>query len=348
MSYLNNITIKHRQHYVFQAYLNRWVTNNQIWCCRNGKSCFSTNTVNIAQQRDFYRIKEINEDEEKFILLFLHKQPKENVEIMRRQMEIYKKPLTWQKGIAGFISVIKSKIYKEKTIPKELEEAFEQSKKLAEEAVNDMVEDIYSEDEGQLIKMLDLLIQEDLTFYYTPYHTSEMVFDDSKRAFLYYLCSQHYRTKAALNRLVEGLNNILNSDLCEKLGINKDNIRPEHIAHHIFWYIEGMLADVLYNKNAHLTLLYNHTETPFVTSDQPIINVLADYQDINDEVEDIIFYYPISPEIAITVNDNNTEDKKQLTEAEVEKYNKMLIDASYEFVFANSEKTIKKYYPSNI
>ena len=109
---MEEIKIKHKQHYVFQAYLKNWATNDQMWCCRNKTNSFLTNTINIAQERNFYRIKDLNDDEEKFILLFLHNQPKEIVDIMRKQMEIYKKPLSWQQGVKGFNSAIKSNFYK--------------------------------------------------------------------------------------------------------------------------------------------------------------------------------------------------------------------------------------------
>lgn len=99
-----------------------------------------------------------------------------------------------------------------------------------------------------------------------------------------------------------------------------------------------MVADKLYDKNAHLTLLHNKTDLPFITTDQPIINLVSDYQDPTDEVDDLIYYYPISTNLAITINDNNTCDSIDLTKKEVDEYNKALIAASYECVFSNSQK----------
>lgn len=61
-----DVELKYKQHYVFQRYLSAWTTNNQLWCNRNGKK-FSTGTINVAQQRDFYRIMDLNEDEKKFL-----------------------------------------------------------------------------------------------------------------------------------------------------------------------------------------------------------------------------------------------------------------------------------------
>lgn len=335
--------IKHRQHYVFQAYLKNWTENNQIWCCRNRQKCFQTNTINVAQERDFYRIKDLNLEEERLLMLFLQRQSKERIEIMRKEMEIYKKPLKWKTGVANLKSAIKSTVYSKKSMPEEIENLFLEAERFTEAAVNDMVEDLHCNDEGELAKMLSMLKDGNLDFYYKPYHNIENVLMDSKCAFLLYVCSQHYRTKADCNRFIRGLNNILDSDLCYGLGINKNHIRSEHVTHHFLWYVECLLADMLYAKNAHLTLLVNKSNVPFITTDQPVINVLADYQNITKEVEDVLLYYPISPEVAITINDNNLENVMELEEVVVEQYNKKLVESSYEYVFANSKEALERY-----
>lgn len=341
---MEEIKIKHKQHYVFQAYLKNWATNDQIWCCRNKNNRFLTNTINIAQERNFYRVKDLNTDEEKFILMFLHNQPQEIIDIMRKHMEIYRKPLSWQQGVKGFNSAIKSTFYKNRPIPKNVNDAFIYVERFAEAAVNDMIEDIYCDEEGELITMLNLLTQGDVSFYYQPYHKPDMLFDDSKRAFLYYVCSQHFRTKAARSRLIEGLNDVIKDDMLKNFGINNNNLRPEHMTYHILWFIAGRVADVLYDKNAHLTLLHNKTDIPFITTDQPIINLMADYQDITDQASDILYYYPISSQLAITINDNNIDDEIVLTREEVDEYNKALISASYECVFSNSKEVFDQYF----
>ena len=340
---MDTFTIKHRQHYVFQAYLKGWATKDQIWCCRNREKCFPTNVLNIAQERDFYRIKDLNADEEKFVMLFLYKQPKEIQATVKKQIEIYQKPLQWQKAVTAFASAVKTSLYKDKTPPPEIQDLFLRADKLTESAVNDMIEDLYSDDEGEFITMIEALRAGNTDFYYHPYHKPNMVFDNTKRAFLSYLCSQHYRTKAARKRLVDGLNETLKSDMFIKLGMNTNNVRPEHVAFHIFWFIEGILADSLYDRNAHLTILKNQTVTPFLTTDQPVINILADYQDLADVPNDVLLYYPLSPTTAITVNDTNKESYINLTETEVENYNGMLTNASFELIFSNSKEAVERY-----
>lgn len=61
---------KRKQHYVFQAYLDAWTENGKLWCMYDKKT-FQTGTMNVAQERDFYRIKPLNEDEKRFYDIFL-------------------------------------------------------------------------------------------------------------------------------------------------------------------------------------------------------------------------------------------------------------------------------------
>ena len=80
--------LKHKQHYVFQRYLSAWTINNQVWCKRNGKK-FPTGTINVAQQRDFYRIKDLNDDEKKFLSIMWRKKSDETKEIMASLMLLH-------------------------------------------------------------------------------------------------------------------------------------------------------------------------------------------------------------------------------------------------------------------
>lgn len=64
---------------------------------------------------------------------------------------------------------------------------------------------------------------------------------------------------------------------------------------------------------------------------------------LEEETKELVFYYPISPNIAITVNDENCVDKIELSEGDVEKYNRIIIDASYELIIADNKSVLEKY-----
>ena len=127
------------------------------------------------------------------------------------------------------------------------------------------------------------------------------------------------------------------------MNIPKENIKLENVQPHLFWYIQTALTFSLWKKNAHLTVLVNKTSLPFITSDQPVINLKADYQNMEIEPTDLIFYYPISPEIAITVNDEISETIDELDLSEVDRYNRVIVNSSYENIFAINPESIERY-----
>ena len=61
--------IKNKQHYVFQAYLKNWCNeDDKLWVFnkKDGK-IFSSGTNNILNKRRFYQLRNLNEDERKFL-----------------------------------------------------------------------------------------------------------------------------------------------------------------------------------------------------------------------------------------------------------------------------------------
>lgn len=61
--------IKNKQHYVFQAYLKNWCNeDDKLWMFnkKDGK-IFSSGTNNILNKRRFYQLRNLNEDERKFL-----------------------------------------------------------------------------------------------------------------------------------------------------------------------------------------------------------------------------------------------------------------------------------------
>lgn len=340
---LKKIEIKHKHHYVFQAYLDHWAKNDQIWCCRKNK-VFLTNTLNIAQERDFYRIKDLNVDEEKIISIFLYNQPKETRETVMNHIKLMRKPIKWKTAIDLFRETLEKKYYQDKNMPFELSNTLEDFQKFADSTVNDLVEDIYSQDEGKAMVFFNQIMNEDLSFFYNLSSEQEDSFCDSKQRFIHFLCSQHFRTKSARDRWVKGMENNYNIELFKRYGIDVTKIRPDHLAYYVFWYIESHVTDMLYQQNAHLTLLVNNTIEPFITSDQPIINMKANYKSVADAPDELIFYYPISPHYAVLLNDKNTENMMLVSNEDVDRYNTMIMNSAYEIIFANDRKLFEKYH----
>mgnify|MGYP000966756373 CR=1 FL=1 len=101
------------------------------------------------------------------------------------------------------------------------------------------------------------------------------------------------------------------------------------------------------DKNLKFVFVKNSTEDHFITSDQPVFNILNDKVNDMGEVTEIEFYYPISPEIAIRLHFDNSQVEKYVEESitsdKVEYFNRKVFDNSDFFIFADSNELLRKY-----
>ncbi|HCE4621446.1 TPA: DUF4238 domain-containing protein [Vibrio parahaemolyticus] len=63
---------KKQQHYVWKHYLTPWLTDDKLWCYREGKVFFGSRD-NIAQQRFFYEVEPLNDFENTIVKGFIEK-----------------------------------------------------------------------------------------------------------------------------------------------------------------------------------------------------------------------------------------------------------------------------------
>jgi len=62
---------KRKHHYVWKYYLKPWVSDDQVVCLRDHK-VFKTSLENVANSRDFYRLKEMSEADIYFLKMHIH------------------------------------------------------------------------------------------------------------------------------------------------------------------------------------------------------------------------------------------------------------------------------------
>lgn len=336
---------KRKQHYVFQAYLASWAIKRQVWCCRDRK-IFKSNTINIAQERDFYRIQPLNDDEKNFYLFFHKKSHPDVRKAISDHIDTYLSPLKLQKNIEQLETSLRQIFNKNKELQSEIEKIIADMKNKVDIMINNSMEDYLGDIEGESIKWITSLKESDSTFYYSSDDEKAKIqgyYDDDRFNFLYFVCIQYFRTKAIKERWITGFKPILNDPWWSNLGIPRERICLENLHSFFMWEFQTACAYGLRKTNAHLTILTNKTNVPFITSDQPVINLKADYLDLSKETTELIFYYPITPNIAITINDGNTKGKINLSLQEVDEYNNAIINSSYQNIFANNAEAIKRY-----
>ncbi len=94
-----------------------------------------------------------------------------------------------------------------------------------------------------------------------------------------------------------------------------------------------------------LTFLEGPTDSEFVTGDQPILNLRAVGLPEGEPPDDVELYYPLSPTRALLIGfdaTTPTTNRRHLTAAETAAYNEMIVNASYEQVYARTQEALVK------
>ncbi|MGC9272205.1 DUF4238 domain-containing protein, partial [Acidiphilium sp.] len=180
---------KRRHHHVWQFYLKSWATNDKIWCLRDGK-IFNPNTVNVAVERDFYKLQKLTKADIDLIqLLVIDKSPAYNKANHERFLELLTLP-------GRFVD-------ENRKLIKNIEEINE----ALDVYMCNILEDHHFRIESLFTPLLKKLIAGDVSFY---------INDDDCMNFSYYISVQYMRTKNIKERVI--------TDLRKKSHIDLDNV----------------------------------------------------------------------------------------------------------------------------
>jgi hypothetical protein len=157
--------------------------------------------------------------------------------------------------------------------------------------------------------------------------------DKAVREFLYAICIQYMRTKKRREALIAGVKSPLP-------GV--DIRRISNILCHI---LATQLGASLYVDRGKFRVLIieNHTDTPFITGDQPLINLHANLLEDNAPPEKFEFFYPLSPAKAMLLVECSNPMcplRKCLSVEDVRGYNKLIAENAHEQIFSNSKNSL--------
>lgn len=184
-----------------------------------------------------------------------------------------------------------------------------------------VLENYHAGIESAFLPLLDRLLQKDATFYEGT---------DDCINFLHFLCTQHMRTKAIKTRTVAVLK--------EKSGIDVSRICD--VMSHMFAVNAG-LSLFLERKQRKLMLIENSTGEPFITGDQPVVNLHGTGG--QSPPTELSLYYPLAPHLALIlheVDEEPTFSTEALTREQVLALNEKIVDASHSQVFGNSRESL--------
>lgn len=297
---------KRKQHYVWQHYLRAWATAGQI-CCQRGGQRFRTATSNVANRRDFYRLREMSAADIRILELLVSR--------MTRPLQVL--AMNW---IRMFRFVF------------ELKRVYERSgrrdpaiKRQIEETINNFEEDLHTSVENEAIPLLASLRRRDTRF---------LADDDAAVAFSRFIAAQYMRTPRVMRRTIESTTGeVPEFDIESAFGLMR-TIFATNIGQGVY----------LRRRELRLTFLDVPSGLEFLTADQPIINVHAVGLPNGVAPEGLEFYYPLDPTRALLLSFGAPErvvEAVTLPADQVTAYNRMIVTMSDEQVYARSEHALE-------
>jgi len=269
--------------------------------CLQNGRIFSTGTPSIGVEKDFYK---------------LHKLTREDIELIKLHLGRGHPRST--KNHADLLNRLMVPFQ----IAEQVKHPQDRAKidKFVDDYASNVLEDYHASIESSFIPSLESALKGDISFYK----------DERCIPFLYYLCTQFMRTKGIKERVIERCNADKSADLS----------RVWNVMIHMFAANIG--AELFLTRTRRkLVLVHNRTDVPFITGDQPAINLKATQP---NPPENLSIYYPISPQLALLLGDVDEEPPfptNDLTAEQASTLNTRLFAFCYKQVFAQSEKSLK-------
>ncbi|MCU8018619.1 DUF4238 domain-containing protein [Shewanella sp. SM72] len=302
---------KKNHHHVWANYMKRWSPDNkQVYYTTKKNNDIRFDSVkNIAVERDFYQVKPLTPEHVQIIKRWSSKSPKDLHEQHMSYLSDY------------LVMQCLESLYKQGSKKDEIAD------KMIEAWKCNGVENYHTAHENEVQETLVALANRNL---------SVLDNDDNMIRFMQFFGQQIARTK----NFKDTINNTAANHI-------------KTLTLECWWFIGYMfgmnLGRSLYldrNDDTHCLLL-NDTDTPFITSDQPIVNV---HQALTNEIKppkdhECDFYYPISPNVAYMINKSNRfpRGKVQVSFDVVEEMNINIAKRANFHIIGNSEESLKPY-----
>lgn len=301
---------KKLHHKVARFYLKAWdergrdTDEAQVFCLQGGE-VRRANVRNVAAENHFYRLRELSEADVQFI----------------QKVAVDDSPV--------ILKPYHERLIRWFSLPHKMRKRLEASGKATPEllgrvdrVIYEMGEDLHTSIEEQFKPYLESMRCGDLTFY-----------SDKKKAGLFFIgiAAQYLRT-----------------DLVKKARIiwrTRDYETFERIANVLVHIYAVNLGRSLYvdAERYQIMLLENRTEVPFVTGDQPVINIAARPVETRPPAK-FELYYPVSPTRAMLLVEPSSDHfpkDSTVSAMAVHIYNSHVAAHSYRQVFGNTAEVLE-------
>lgn len=256
-----DLQVKRRHHYVWRQYLNQWsLGKSRIYFTTSRRNITHDSAKGVAVADYFYQIKPLDDLQLEMVLKMSQSCSKENHEL---HMEFLEPILMLQKAKHLYLSTGIS--------VKKIDDRLQA-------LMCNHIEDFHGDVERAMSPILNRLLAEDLDVLN---ETRERV------KFFEYFGHQFARTQNFRNKLT-GLVNV--KDPTHKMYMQVMDETSWLVT--LFYGMNIGMNLFIASSQFHFAMLINDTHTPFITSDQPVVNVhpMMD-KDMTAPPEEADFYY---------------------------------------------------------
>lgn len=301
---------KKLHHKVARFYLKAWdvqgrnARDAQLFCLQND-GIRRDNLRNVGAENRFYELREMSESDVAFVR---------------------------EAAIAGSPECLKphhERLVRCFSLPHRVQKKLEARGNLTPEQmapihclIAEMNEDFHTSIEESFKPFLASMLAGDLSFYTDPREAT---------SFFWGIAAQYLRTD-----LVKKAQRMLKGNKFEVFE------RTANVLVHIYAVNLGYNL-YAYREQYRIILLENHTDVPFVTADQPVINIASNPTDTN-EPEKFELYYPLSPTKAMLLVDPSSEhlpSDSSVSPISVHLYNSHMAARSYQQIYGSTRQILE-------
>lgn len=314
--------IKRNHHYVWGHYLRRWADNNNVFYISQRGKISNDSIKGLAKEIDFYKINPLNSEDVGYIRRFSSYSP----EFLREIHESHLKHFIQLSSISNAILKLEIKSEDLKFIDSSIK--------------NNSLENLHSIFEDTAVNVINELSK-----------GNKNVLNENANMipFCSYIGHQISRTQAFKEQSLKAV----------AAGMSRINANPEYFAlfEKNWWFLSfifglniGMSLYESKERDKHV-FITNNTAIPFVTSDNPIINIhksLAEIAELEAPTKaDLLI--PLSPKYAYMINNSSDYDhlEDSITTEEVNDLNRAVYNKSYKTVFASERQVLSELLAYN-
>lgn len=307
---MKDLQVKTKHHYVWSYYLKGWsLDRKNIWyLSKKGKASFDS-VRGLGRENHFYKVGFITDNDLKLMYLWL-KDCSSELRVFHEQMiQAVQRIQRESKALKGRVGL-----------------------DLDELIASNLFENYMSMQENNMVDVIQKLREGDLS----------CINDKIRRwEFSHYLGCQFSRTKRMRD-------SILYSTMKGPFDECIKNIWHDFYTRH-WWFISSFIGtnlskDIALNKKSKIKLLNNKSKTPFITSDQPVINLNPE----GTTGTEIDYYYPVSNIKALVILNSGLIDfnEEDVSDNDVDFLNDKIASYAGDTIFSIDNDSIQRYKQS--